>query len=108
MSDNAEEGIARAQSAAMKQQGGGAPDIAKQQQSGGRYISERIITFIITIAAIVLVGVWATTKSILVVHGSMILVVLLLFAWGILRIRAINRTREERRRQAAAWNENSR
>ncbi len=104
MSDNAEEGIARAQTAAMKQQGGGAPDIARQQASGSRYINERIVTFVIAIAAFVLIGIWATTDSVLIVHGSMILVVLLIFAWGILRIRAINRLREQRRQQAADWN----
>ena len=106
MSDNAEEGIARAQNAAARQQGGGGASISDQQQRGSRYINDRIVTFVFAIAGMLLIGVWATAKSPLVLYGSLGLVICLAVLWGVLRIRKINRIRQDRRNQAAAWNRN--
>ena len=107
MSDNAEEGIARAQAAAARQHGGGAADIAQQQQRGSRYINERIVTFVMAIAAVLLIGVWAIAESPLVLYGSLALVICLAVAWGVIKIRMLEAERADRRRQAASFNDST-
>ena len=101
MSDNAEEGIAKAQAAAA--QAGGAAGLEKHHGSTIAYLDERIVVFLLAIAMIGLVVFWATAKSALLVYGSLALVILLTVLWGYARIKAIERGRSERARQAGAW-----
>ena len=101
MSDNAEEGIAKAQAAAA--QAGGAAGMEKHHSGTIAYLDERIVVFLLAIAMIGLLVLWATAKSALLLYGSLVLVILLALLWGYARIKAIERTRDERERQAQAW-----
>jgi F0F1-type ATP synthase membrane subunit b/b' len=105
MSDNAEEGIARIQATAARQQGNEAAHIANQQQRASRYIGERIVTFVAVIAALLLVGVWATAKSPLILYGSLALLICLVIAWGFMRKRRMEAERSRRRQLAASYSE---
>jgi hypothetical protein len=104
MSDNAEEGIAKAQAAAA--QAGGAAGLEKHHGSTIAYLDERIVVFLLAIATIGLQVLWATAKSALLLYGSLVLVILLALLWGYARIKAIERTRDERAQQAQAWQQN--
>ena len=101
MSDNAEEGIAKAQAAAA--QADGAAGMQRHHGRGIAYLDERIVVLLLAIAVIGLVVFWATAKSALLVYASLALVILLTVLWGYARVKAIERSRSERARQAEAW-----
>jgi hypothetical protein len=101
MSDNAEIGIAKLQAA--NAQASGAAGL--QQHHGGTiaYLDERVLIFILAIAMIGLLVLWATAKSPLLLYGSLIVVILLTLLWGYARIKGIERKRRERAQQASTW-----
>ena len=82
MADNAEEGIARTQAAAARRQGGDANAIHAQQKQGGEYIGQRIVTFFAAIAFLLMIGVWATTESPLLLYGSLALAVAVMIGYA--------------------------
>jgi hypothetical protein len=101
MSDNAEEGIARTQAAAAR--AGGAGGLKKYHDRNVAYLDERIVVFLLTIAVIGLMVLWANATSALVLYGSLTGVILLSVLWGITRIKRLEAMRRERSRQAASW-----
>jgi Flp pilus assembly protein TadB len=103
MSDNAEAGIARIQAAAAKAQGTQGSLLQEHQKRSVAYMDERILIFILALAFIGLIVVWATTTSPLVLYGSFAGVILLTVLWGVSRARSIERARQDRERQAREW-----
>lgn len=101
MSDNAEEGIARTQAAAAQARGAGG--LKRHHDGTVAYLDERIVVFLLTIAVIGLVVLWANASSALILYGSLAGVILLTLLWGRARIRRLEAMRRERSRQAAAW-----
>lgn len=101
MSGNAEEGIARIQAATA--QAKGAAGLHEHHKWNIAYLDERILVFVLAIGFLGLVALWATTKSALLLYGSLVAVILLTILWGVVRIKSIERTRQERARQAKSW-----
>ena len=102
MSDNAEEGIARAQASAAQSQG--AAGLGKHHAGTIGYLNERIIVALLAMSILGLMVLWATAKSPLLLYGSFAGVIALILLWGYVRIRRIEATRRERAQQAQAWN----
>jgi hypothetical protein len=100
---NAEEGIARTQAAAVKAQGTQGGKLREHQERSVIYLDERILIYVLAIAFIGLIVVWATTASALILYGSFAGVILLTILWGVARVKRIERTREERERQSKEW-----
>lgn len=100
MSDNAEEGIARIQAAASRSQPGGLP---RHQARNIAYLDERIVIFILALACIGLAIIWTSVTSPLVIYGSFAVVIALTILWGVVRIKRIEKARQERARQASEW-----
>jgi uncharacterized membrane protein len=46
---------------------------------------------------------WATAKSPLLLYGSLVAVILLTLLWGYVRIKHIERRRQQRAQQARDW-----
>ena len=101
MSNNAEEGIARIQAAAVK--AGGAAGLKKHHNWNIAYLDERILVFILAIAAVGLIVLWATTSSPLVRYGSFAVVILLTLLWGLVRIKRIEALKRQRENDASSW-----
>ena len=101
---NAEEGIARVQAAANKAEGA---KLEVQQQRSVAYLDDRILTYLIAVAFIGLIVVWVTSKSALIIYGSLAAVILLTVLWGVARVKRIKRTRLERAQQASEWKSKS-
>jgi hypothetical protein len=102
MSD-AEEGIARIQAAATRAQGTQGRKLQEHQQRSVAYMDDRILTFVLAIAFIGLVIIWATATSAVVLYGSLAAVVILTVFWGLARVKSIERTRRQREREAKEW-----
>ena len=100
---NAEEGIARTQTAAIKAQGTQGGKLREHQARSVAYLDERILIYVLAIAFIGLVLVWATTTSTLVLYGSFVGVILLTILWGVARVKRIERIRQEREHQSKEW-----
>jgi len=100
---NAEEGIARTQAAAIKAQGTQGGMLREHQEHIVAYLDERILIYVLAIAFMGLIVVWATTDSALILYGSFIAVILLTILWGVARVKRIDRTRQERAHQAKKW-----
>ena len=100
---NAEEGIARIQAAAVKAQGTQGSKLREHQERSVTYLDERILTYVLAIAFMGLILVWATTTSPLVLYGSFAGVILLTILWGVMRVKRIDRVRQERERQSKDW-----
>ena len=100
---NAEEGIARAQAAAIKAQGTQGGKLREHQGRSVAYLDERVLIYVLAIAFIGLIVVWATTTSALVLYGSFVGVILLTILWGVVRVKRIERIRQERERQTKDW-----
>lgn len=98
MSDNAEEGIFRAQAVAAKDSG-----LQERQKKGIASLDERIFVFILAFGLIALVIVWTMATSPLLLYGSLAGVILVVIIWGTVRIKRIERIRQERDREANAW-----
>lgn len=101
MSGNAEESIAKMQAA--KAQAGGAAGLQQHHVGTIAYLDERILIFILAMAMIGLLVLWATAKSPLLLYGSLVAVILLTLLWGYARIKGIERKRREQAQQANAW-----
>lgn len=104
---NAEEGIARAQAAAIKAHGTQGGKLREHQERSVAYLDERILIYVLAIAFIGLIAVWATTTSALILYGSFIAVILLTIVWGVARVKRIGRIRQERARQTKEWKSES-
>ena len=104
MSDNAEEGIARAQSQAAKTSGDHQKWLNEQQSRGGSNFADRIFAFLLTLGMLGLIVLWMTATSDLVIYGSFFSVLILIVVMGLVKIKRINQIREERHRQASEWN----
>jgi len=100
---NAEEGIARTQAAAIKAQGTQGSKLGEHQEHSVAYLDERILIYVLAIAFMGLVVVWATTDSALILYGSFVAVILLTILWGVTRVKRIERTRQARARQTKDW-----
>jgi len=101
MSDNAEEGIARIQAATAK--AGGTAGLKEHHNRNIAYIDERIVVFILAIATIGLIVLWATSSSPLVLYGSFAGVILLTVLWGLVRIKRIEAMKRQREKEAKSW-----
>ena len=98
---NEEQGIAQAQIAADQAR------MARGEKLQDRNdLGEKIFLYLGAIAFLGLMVIWATASSALLLYGSFACALLLIVAWGWLRIRRIARIREERARQAAAMKAN--
>ena len=92
MSDNAEEGIMRAQLA-------GKDGVAQHQKTSASNLGDRIGTALFMNACVGLAVVWATATSPYLTYGSLLAGILGIVLFGVLRVRRIQRVREERERQ---------
>jgi len=92
MSDNAEEGIARAQLA-------GKDGIVEHQKRSASNLDDRAFTSLFVGAFIGLIAVWASATSPYLKYGSLLLGILGIILFGVSRVRRIQRLREERERQ---------
>ena len=101
MSDNAEGGIARTQAAAAK--AAGSAGLKEYHNRNIVYLDERIVVFILAVAAIGLVVLWATTSSPLILYGSFSGVILLTVLWGLVRIKRIETVKRQREKEAKSW-----
>ena len=103
MSNNAEEGIARTQAAAIKAQGTQGDRLRKHQQRSIAYLDERILTYLFALGFIGFILVWATATSTIVVYGSIAGGIVLIIAWGVMRVKGIEKTRLERKHLSSEW-----
>ena len=101
MSDNAEAGIARTQAAAA--QAKGADGLKEHHKWTVAYLDERILVFVLTIAVMGLAVLWATTTSTLLRYGSFGVLILLIFLWGLVRIKRIEAVKRQREELAESW-----
>jgi hypothetical protein len=92
MSDNAEEGIARAQ---LK----GKDGIKQHQKTSAANLSDRTLTSLFALAFVGLVVVWASSTSPYLTYGSLLAAILGVILFGVLRVKQIERVRAERDRQ---------
>ena len=99
MSDNAESGIASTQAKAAQSEG-----IAKHHKSTIGYLNERTVTFILALFFMLMILLWMTSSSPIVIYTSVTIVVALVILWGILKIKAIEVARQNRQQQAEQWN----
>jgi hypothetical protein len=90
-----EESIARTQ---LK----GTDGVGERQNRGIAYLDERILIYLGAIAFVLLCVVWATIPSPLILYGSLVFVILQVVLWGVVRIKRIERTRQERALQVEA------
>ena len=90
--ENAEEGIARLQ---MAQKDG----LKNYQKRSVLYLDDRILTAIFALAFLGLVVVWATASSPYITYGSLVASILIVILWGVLRIKRIQKVREQRELQ---------
>ena len=107
MSENAEEGIARAQAAAARASGTEGKALGQLQTRSIKYLDERIVVFLLALGCIGLMILWATAKSKLLIYASFAGLILLVLLWGLARIKRIERERDARARQAQEWNSRS-
>ena len=103
MSDNAEDGIARAQAAAAKAAGKQGDGLAAHQKRGIASLDERALFFLFLIGIVTLVAVWAMATSPLVQYGSLVGGILIIIVWGVMRLRRIEQIKRDREREAEAW-----
>ena len=101
MSDNAEEGIARAQARAA--QAGGAAGLDEFHKGSVSYLNERILTFLLIVGVVGLFVLWATAKSPWLLYGSLVAVIVLVILWGVARVRRRDAIERQRAREAASW-----
>lgn len=99
---NEEQAIFQAQVAADQARLASGEKLHDRHGSGISYLGERIFLYLGAIAFLGLIVLWATATSALVLYGSFACAILLVFAWGWLRLKRIARIKEERARQAAA------
>ena len=102
---NAEEGIAKTQAAAA--QAKGSEGLEAHHKWNIAYLDERILTFVLAIAFIGLIVLWATVKSALILYGSLSGVILLTILWGVARFKRIERVRQEREIDSKIWQSES-
>ena len=95
MSDNAEEGIFKAQA----KSGAG----AGQHRRSITYLDDRILVYLIALGVVGLFVVWLVAKSALVLYGSLAVVLGMIALWGVLKIKRIERERAARQAVADAW-----
>ena len=100
---NAEEGIARVQAAATRAAGTQGKALGQHHQRSISYINERVLIFVLALAVIGLMVLWATAKSTWLIYGSFAGIILLVLLWGYARIKRIDRERAERERLAREW-----
>jgi hypothetical protein len=100
---NEEEGIFRAQAAAVKAEGTQGGALRKHHNRSIIYLNERILTMIFGIAALGLIAVWATATSTLVIYGSFTGVIFLTLLFGYFRMKGIERTKLDREQEAESW-----
>ena len=101
MSENAEEGIARAQAAAARSKG--ADGLTLHHAGTVSYLNERIIVFLIAIGVCAIMVLWATAKSALVLYGSFAAVIALVLLWGYARVKRIEAVKQARTQEAQSW-----
>ena len=99
MTENAEEGIARTQAAALKDQSSQGNELDERQKRSISYLDDRVLAYILVAAMTGLMMVWLNAKSALVLYGSLAGVILLVILWGVLQIRRIERVGHLRERQ---------
>ena len=90
--ENAEEGIARIQ---MAQKDG----LQNYQKRSVLYLDDRILTAIFALAFMGLIVVWATSTSPYITYGSLLASILIVILWGVVRVKRIQKLREEREQQ---------
>ena len=90
---DAEESIARTQ---LK----GGAGVTEHQKKAVKNLDNRIVTALFALGFMGLMVVWATAKSPLLTYGSLVAAITGTVLFGIVRIRRIERLREERRLQA--------
>ena len=90
---NAEEGIARAQLS-------GKDGVAGHQKKSQKNLDDRLVAALFSLAFVGLMIVWATAKSPYLTYGSLVVGFLGVILFGVLRVRRIERIREERKIQA--------
>lgn len=96
-----EEAIAKAQAAAAKSKGADA--LNEHHKWNIADLDQRILVIFFTIALVGLVSLWMTAKSELVLYGSLAAVIVLVIFWGMLRLKRIQRLRQQRAEQAKSW-----
>ena len=101
MSDNAEEGIARAQAAAAKADT--THGLTETHKRSIVNLNERILVNIGLILFVALVIFWAVTKSATLFYLSIACFILLAMLVGYIKIQSIYQTRSQRSEQAANW-----
>ena len=99
---NEEQGIAQAQIAADQARRARGEKLHDREDSGIGSLGERMFLYLGAIAFLGLIVLWATATSALLLYGSFAFAILLVIAWGWLRLRRIARIRQERARQVAA------
>ena len=90
--ENAEEGIARIQ---MAQKDG----LQNYQKRSVLYLDDRILTAIFALAFMGLIVVWATATSPYITYGSLLASILIVILWGVVRVKRIQKLREQRELQ---------
>ena len=99
---NEEQGIFQAQIAADQARLARGEKLDDRHDASVAALGEKVFLYVGVLAFIGLMVLWATAKSALLLYGSLAGAILLIFAWGWLRLKRIARIREQRARQAAA------
>ncbi len=104
MSDNAEEGIAKAQAQVGGNEQQQQKRLAEHQALAASNMSDRLLSYLVTLAFFGLVAVWMTATSDLLIYGSFFgaMVAFVLFGW--LKIKRLERLKALRKQQADEWN----
>ena len=93
MSDNAEEGIMRAQ---MAQKDG----LGNVHKRGAENLDSRASTLLLALAFLGLMVVWATASSPYIIYGSFAALMLIVVLTGVIRVKRIQKLRKFRELQA--------
>jgi len=100
---NSEQGIFQAQAQAASEQLGNKNGLRDLQQRNSHYLDERIVVYLLALVMVGLFLLWMTTRSVLVVYGSLGLGIALILVWGGLQIRSNDKLRRARVLQARAF-----
>jgi len=92
MSENAEEAIARVQ---LAQKDG----LKQVQKRGIENLDSRASTLLLALALLGLILVWATASSPYIIYGSFAALILIVILGGVIRIKRIEKLREQRELQ---------
>ncbi|HKJ51111.1 MAG TPA: hypothetical protein VKB27_06390 [Gammaproteobacteria bacterium] len=100
---NGEQGIFQAQARAASEQLGGKDGLRDLQHRSSHYLDERVVVYLLALVMVGLFMLWMTTRSVLVIYGSLGLGIALILVWGRFQLRSSEKLRRTRELQARSF-----